>query len=172
MINKDYILRLAELMGRELAIVLGLRKREQYQEALIAIDDLLLRMSGFTSCSLNALPAETLLAVLSPLGVLQSERCLCIATLLKAEGQIYEEQHHFNESFYRYCKSLFLFIAALRSERIDDNTPFSCDIDELLQKVEYYELPINLKAQLFWYYEWRGDSAKAEDMLFELPEIV
>ena len=47
MINKDYILRLAERLGRELAILVGLRKREKYQEALIYIDDLLLRVSGF-----------------------------------------------------------------------------------------------------------------------------
>lgn len=170
MINKDYILRLAERMGRELAILLGLRKREKYQEALIHIDDLLLRMSGFTSRSINALSEEMLLKALSPLGNLNVEICLCIATMLKAEGQVYEDQANLNESYYRYCKSLFLFLTALRYEPIDDDTQFSTDIREILVKLEDYELPDNLKKRLFWYYEYSEQYAKAEDALFELLE--
>jgi hypothetical protein len=156
LINKDYILRLAERMGRELAILLGLRKREKYQEALIYIDDLLLRMSGFTSWSINALSEEMLLKALSPLGNLNVEICLCIATMLKAEGQVYEDQANLNESYYRYCKSLFLFLTALRYEPIDDDSQFATDIREILVKLEEYELPDNLKQQLFRYYEYSG----------------
>jgi hypothetical protein len=170
LINKDYILRLAERMGRELAILLGLRKREKYQEALIYIDDLLLRMSGFTSRSINALSEEMLLKALSPLGILNVEICLYIATILKTEGQVYEDQANFNESYYRYCKSLFLFLTALRYEPIEDDTQFSTEIRELLVKLDDYELPNNLKQQLFRYYEYSGQYAKAEDTLFELLE--
>ena len=35
MINKDYILRIAERFGKELAILLHLRERNQFEEALI-----------------------------------------------------------------------------------------------------------------------------------------
>jgi hypothetical protein len=170
LINKDYILRLAERLGRELAILLGLRKREQYQEALIYIDDLLLRMSGFTSRSINALSEALLVKALSPLGILNVEACLWIATMLKAEGQIYEDQININESYYRYIKSLHLFLTALQHEPIDDHKPFSTEIRELLVKLEDYELPQNLKKQLFRYYEYSGQYAKAEDTLFELLE--
>ncbi|HEX3640919.1 MAG TPA: DUF6483 family protein [Ktedonobacteraceae bacterium] len=171
MINKDYILRLAERMGRELAIVLGLCKREKYQEALIYIDDLVLRMSGFTSRSINALSEDLLLKALSPLGILNVEACLWIAIMLKAEGQIYEDQGNTNESYYRYLKSLHLFLTALHNEPIEDHTQFATEIRELLVKLEDYELPDNLKKQLFWHYEYSGQYAKAEDTLFELLEI-
>lgn len=155
-------------MGRELAILLGLGQREQYQEALIYIDDLLLRMSGLTSRSINLLPEELLLKTLSPLGNLNVEACLWIAIMLKAEGQIYEDQGNTNESYYRYLKSLFLFFTALQSEPIENRTQFSTQIEEVLFKLADYELPANLKKQLFWYYEYSGDYGKAEDMLFEL----
>jgi hypothetical protein len=171
LINKDYILRLAERMGRELAIVLGLCKREKYQEALIYIDDLVLRMSGFTSRSINALSEDLLLKALSPLGILNVEACLWIAIMLKAEGQIYEDQGNTNESYYRYLKSLHLFLTALHNEPIEDHTQFATEIRELLVKLEDYELPDNLKKQLFWHYEYSGQYAKAEDTLFELLEI-
>jgi tetratricopeptide (TPR) repeat protein len=168
LINKDYILRLAERLGRELAILLGLRKREQYQEALIYIDDLLLRMSGFTSRSINALSEDLLVKALSPLGILNVDSCLWIATMLKAEGQIYEDQGNTNESYYRYLKSLHLFLTALQHVPIDEHRPFSPEIRDLLVKLEDYELPHNLKKQLFRYYEYNGQYAKAEDTLFEL----
>lgn len=171
LINKDFILRLAERMGRELAILLGLCKRQEYQEALIYIDDLLLRMSGFTSRSINALSEEMLLKALSPLGILNVEACLWIATMLKAEGQIYEDQGNTNESYYRYLKSLHLFLTALQYEPIEDHAQFSTEIRELLAKLEDYELSDNLKQQLFRYYEYSGQYAKAEDILFELLEI-
>jgi hypothetical protein len=171
LINKDYILRLAERMGRELAILLGLCKREKYQEALIYIDDLVLRMSGFTSRSINALSEDLLLKALSPLGILNVEVCLWIAIMLKAEGQIYEDQGNTNESYYRYLKSLHLFLTALHHEPNEDHAQFSTEIRELLVKLEDYELPNNLKKQLFWHYEYSGQYAKAEDTLFELLEI-
>jgi tetratricopeptide (TPR) repeat protein len=171
MINKDYILRLAERMGRELAIILGLCKREKYQEALIYIDDLVLRMSGFTSRSINALSEDLLLKALSPLGILNVEACLWIAIMLKAEGQIYEDQGNTNESYYRYLKSLHLFLITLQNDPIEDHTQFSTEIRELLVKLEDYELPNNLKKQLFWHYEYIGQYAKAEDTFFELLEI-
>jgi len=170
LINKDYILRLAERIGRELAMLLGLRKREKYQEALIYIDDLLLRTSGFTSRSIDALSEEMLLKALSPLGNLNVEVCLWIATMLKAEGQIYEDQGDTNESYYRYLKSLYLFLTALQYQPIEDHVQFSTEIKELLAKLEDYELPDNLKQQLFRYYEYSGQYAKAEDILFELLE--
>ena len=158
-------------MGRELAILLGLCKREKYQEALIYIDDLLLRTSGLTSRSLNLLSEEMLLKILSPLGNLNVETCLWIAIMLKAEGQIYEDQGQTNESYYRYLKSLYLFLAALRCEPIDDYLQFSIQISEILIKLSNYELPDNIKEQLFWYYEYSGEYGKAEDILFELFQI-
>ncbi|PYV86201.1 MAG: hypothetical protein DMG90_21755 [Acidobacteria bacterium] len=157
-------------MGRELAILLGLCKRQEYQEALIYIDDLLLRMSGLTSRSINGLSEDLLLKALSPLGNLNVEACLWIAIMLKAEGQIYEDQRNTNESYYRYLKSLYLFLKALQYEPLEDHAQFSTEIRELLAKLEDYELPDNLKQQLFRYYEYSGEYAKAEDTLFELLE--
>src|SRR5579864_1066132 len=68
LINKDYILRLAERIGRELSILLGLRKRDEIEEGLITTDNLLMSSTGLTSRFINALSEEMLLQSLSPLG--------------------------------------------------------------------------------------------------------
>jgi hypothetical protein len=170
MINKDYILRMAERVGRALAIILGLRKANRFEEALIYIDDLFLQAVGMTSSFINSVTEETLLHMLSPLGDLDINKCLWVAVLLKAEGEIYEDQGDMKESYYRYLKSLRLFLEVQLHERALRTSNFSVETEELLQKLKEYELPDNIKSKLFAYYELTGRYAKAEDTLFELLE--
>ncbi|MDQ2887264.1 MAG: DUF6483 family protein [Chloroflexota bacterium] len=171
MINKDYILRMAEKIGRSLAIILGLRKYNQHEEALIYIDDTLLRTVGLTSRFINSISDEMLVTTISPIGVLNIEACLWIAALLKTEGDIYEEDlDKGNESYYRYQKSLYLFLTAVLQEHIPTDADLYKDIEQLLQKLDDYELPLSLKSKLFAYYELSGQYAKAEDTLFDLLE--
>lgn len=170
MINRDYILRLAEQIGRELAIVLRLRKRNQYEEALIAIDDLLFHKVGLTSGFINSLSEEMLIRSLSPLGKLNVETCLWIASFLKAEGEIYDSKGDSNASYYRFMKALYLFIEALRQENFPEGSTFYLDIKELIDKLSAYELPATVQIQLLHYYELIGLYAQAEDILFDQLE--
>src|SRR5262245_60375481 len=134
MINKDYILRMAERVGRALAIILGLRKANRFEEALIYIDDLFLQAVGMTSNFINSVTEETLLHMLSPLGDLDINKCLWVAALLKAEGEIYEDQGDMKEGYYRYLKSLRLFLEVQLHERALRTSNFSVETEELLQK--------------------------------------
>ncbi len=172
MINRDYILRLAEQVGRELAIVLRLRKRDQYEDALITIDDLLFQKVGLTSGFINSLSEEMLVRTLSPLGQLNVEACLWMASLLKAEGEVYDAKGESNASYYRYTKALYLFIEVLRQEYFPDGSTFYLDIKELLNRLAAYELPATIQVQLFHYYERIGLYAQAENILFDQLETV
>ena len=116
MVNKDYILRMAEKFGRALAIIFHLREYNKHEEALIYADDMLLQMTGLTSSFINSVSNEMLIQAISPLGMLNVDKCLWIAVLLKAEGEIYQEMGNSNESYYRYLKSLSLYLLALSRE--------------------------------------------------------
>jgi hypothetical protein len=168
MVNKDYILRLAERFGRMLAIVLRLRKYNQHEEALIAVDEALYQATGLTLGFINAASEETLLALLSPLGTLNIEKCLWIALLLKEEGAIYEELGQSDRAYYRYLKSLNLFLIVLLDVHELTEIDVTANIDELLQLLDAYELPLQTKIRLFRYEEMLGNYAKAEDILFEM----
>jgi hypothetical protein len=171
MINKDYILRLAEQFGRTVAILLGLRKYNRYEEALITIDDLFLKYLGLTSRLINSLSEEMLLQTFSPMGTLNTHACLWAAVLLKAEGDVYEDQENHTESYYRYLKALYLLLAALLHDPTVADIDLSINVDELLRQLDDYELLQPVKQQLFAYYEHIGYYAKAEDTLFDLLEI-
>lgn len=173
MINKDYILRIAERVGRELAILLHLRERNQYEEALIYIDELFLQNAGLTTGFINSVSEEMLLTMLSPLGVLNIEKCLWIATLLKAEGDIYLDQGKSDESYHRYLKSLYLFLEVLSHDNdIHDmkDLDVTGETEDILNKLEEYELPQKAKNKLFRYFEMGGRYDKAENILFEMVE--
>ena len=168
MVDKDYILRLAERFGRTLAIILGLRKYNKHEEALLYIDDMLLQTTGLTTGFINSASEEMLLNMISPLGVLNVEKCLWIAMLLKEEADIYEELGKADESYYRYLKALHFFLeAALRDHDVKD-IDLATPIENTVHKLEEYELPFKTKSRLFRYYEMIGSYARAEDVLFEM----
>ena len=153
MINKDYILRLAERIGRELSILLGLRERNEIEEGLITIDNLLIRSTGLTSRFINALSEDMLVKSLSPFGRLNTEAFIWVAVLLKTEGILYERLEQESESYYRYVKSLYLFLEVLQREPTLIESQYMADIKELLVKLEPYELPATLTPKLVWYHE-------------------
>jgi hypothetical protein len=168
MMNKDYILRMAEQFGRALAIILHLRKSNKYEDSLIYIDDLFLRTTGFISSFVNSASEEMLLKMISPLGKLNVQKCAWIALLLKEEGDIYDDMGNENESYFRYLKSLhfFLEVAKHPEEARDIDIPSAIDYD--LSVLEVFELPQETKIRLFKYFEAAGEYGRAKKMLSEV----
>ncbi len=170
MINKDYILRLAERFGRALAIIMHLRKNNKYEEALINIDELFLQSVGLTTHFINSASEEMLLKLISPLNTLNLEKCLWIAVLLKEEGDIYTELGKPDESYYRYIKALFFFLVASFQDKEIKDLDIGSTIEDILQKLEEFELPLSIKIKLLRYFEMTGRYSKAEEMLFDIVE--
>ncbi len=148
MINKDYILRMAERFGRYLAIIIGLRQSNKHEEALIYIDDLFLQTTGLTTGFINSASEDMLLNLLSPLGVLNVEKCLWMAMLLKEEANIYENMGQPTESYYRYLKSLFLFIEVSQRDSAVQELDIDAAISDILNKLAEYELPFKTQERL------------------------
>jgi Family of unknown function (DUF6483) len=170
MYNKDYILRLAERFGRALAIIMHLRKNNKYEEALINIDELFLQSVGLTTHFVNSASEEMLLKLISPLDTLNLEKCLWIAVLSKEEGDIYAEMGKPDESYYRSIKALFFFLVASFQDKAIKDLDIGSTIEDILQKLEEFELPLTIKIKLVRYFELTGSYSKAEEMLFDIVE--
>ena len=157
MTQKDYIPRVAEDVGRPLAQIIYHKEIHDYQGALSLIDELFKQVVGAGSGFIHAISEETLLAMLTLLGVLNVEKALLIATLLKAEGDIYEDQGNTEAAYESYLKSLTLFLEILlRDDNLHD-LRCSAQVEGLLGKLEAYDLPPNTKRLLFRYIrtDWR-----------------
>jgi len=152
MTQKDYILRIAEDVGQALAQIIYHKKNQDYQGALSVIDEFFKQTVGAGSSFIHAISEETVLTMLTLLGILDVEKALLIATLLKAEGDIYEDQGNPDAAYDSYLTSLNLFLEILlRDDNLHD-LRCSSEIEDLLGKLEAYELPLNTRRLLFQLY--------------------
>jgi tetratricopeptide (TPR) repeat protein len=157
MTQKDYILRIAEDVGRALAQMLYHKEIQDYQGALSLIDELFKQTVGAGSGFLHAISEETLLAMLTLFGVLNVEKALLIASLLKAEGEIYEDQGNPDAAYESYSKSLNLFLEILLCDDHLHDLRVSPEVEDLLGKLEAYDLALHTKRLLFQYYQQRRE---------------
>ena len=152
MTQKDYILRIAEDVGRALAQIIYHKEIQDYQGALSLIDELFKQTMGAGSGFLHAISEETLLAMLTLLGVLNVEKALLIATLLKAEEDIYEDQDNPEAAYDSYLKSLTLFLEILLCDDNLHDLRVSTEVEDLLGKLDAYELPERTRRRLLQLY--------------------
>jgi len=168
MTQKDYILSIAEDVGRAIAQIIYHKEMHDYQGSLTLIDELFRQTVGAGSGFIHAISEETLLAMLTLLGVLNVEKALLVATLLKAEGDIYEDQGDPEAAYESYLKSLDLFLEILlRDDNLHD-LRVSPEVEDLLSKLEAYELPPNSRRLLFQLYVCtfvRGDDRKGQHLV-------
>ena len=170
MIRQDYIMRMIEQLVRVLMEAAALKKAQKYTEALLTVDQALQQLSGFDSKFVNSLPDDSLIALLKTGDALDADKCIIMADLLEMEGDIYEVQGQFEESYYRHLKALNLFLAAFLSHTQTSLPHHFAQIEPIIEKLEPYDLPRETKHKLWPYYEQVGRYAQAEDLLYELIE--
>lgn len=171
MSQRDYILRIAEEFGRALAQVIYQNKQiRDYSAGRNFIDEQCKQALGVGLGFIHSMPEETLLSLLTSFGTLNTEKCWLLATLLKAEGDIFEQQGDSNASYYSYLKSLNLVLEVLLLDPTISSTDFIPELEGLLYKLSEYELPAKTKLMLFQYFNQSGKYARAEDVLYEMLE--
>ncbi|MGH2495099.1 MAG: DUF6483 family protein [Ktedonobacteraceae bacterium] len=168
--QSDYILRLAEQVGRALAQILYKQERQDYEGAFIFIDEQYKQTLGMGAGFIHSAPEETLLAMLTSVGELDTEKCWLLATLLKAEGEIHQLEENENDSYYCFLKALNLYLEVLSTDTSYDHIDQLAEIEGLTYKLADYDLPQHTQEMLFRYFERTGRFSQAEDTLDEMLE--
>ena len=170
MSQRDYILRIAEEVGRALAQVLYNRQIKDYAAAHKLIDEQCKQVFGMGIGFMRSVPEETLLSMLTSFDSLDTEKCWLLAILLKAEGDIYQDQENASESYYSYIKALNLTLEVLLLDTTNSGKDVVPELDDLLARLSDYDLPTRTKYLLFQYFDHTNQYARAEDLLFEMLE--
>ncbi len=170
MSQRDYILRIAKEFGSVLAQVLYKRQIKDYAAAHKLIDEQSKQVFGMGIGFMLSVPEETLLSMLTSFDTLDTEKCWLLAILLKAEGDIYEDQGNTSESYYSYIRSFNLFLEVLLLGTTSSERNILPQIDDLLSRLSDYDLPIRTKLLLFRYFHHIDEYARAERLLFEMLE--
>ncbi len=170
MTQRDYILRIAEEFGRAIAQVVYQKQIKDYAAGRNFIDEQCKQVLGVGMGFVHSMPEETLLSMLTSFGTLNTEKCWLIATMLKAEGDLYEGEGNSTEGYYSYLKSLDLVLEVLLLDTTASGIDFVPELEGLLYKLGDYELPARTRLLLFQYFDQTGKYARAEDVLFEMLE--
>lgn len=170
MFRRDYIVRMIEDMTAMVAKVLTLKQERKTTEALWEVDELLGRHFRLNSRLLNSLSVEDTIDMFRLGGVIESDKLQGVAKLLKEEGSIYAVIGNQNAALFRSMRALHLYLYADLHGADRELLHMTEEIDDLLQELEPYRLPIKTERLYLAYMESVGRYSKAEDSLYRLWE--
>ena len=165
--KQDYVLDLIEQLKGTIPYILDMVKSGNYAEAHDLIDQVFRELIGVSSQGLIRLTDEDILRELqADAKVSWQDKAFYLATLLKEDADIYEEQEQENESVPRYNTAVLLLIhiALNDPERAQE---YKNSITEMVTILEEFELSAHTYHMLMRYYELIGAYAKTEDILYE-----
>jgi hypothetical protein len=136
-------------------------KTTDKEEALLVIDQTSRNLFGFDLTLINSLSSDDLLSFLNTGDSYTNEKSLILSRILMEEGEILNSLNREKESFNCYLKSLRILLKIYPNEVDSALEPDLITIEEITDKLEYYELPPDVRKNLFDYFESKGDHDKA-----------
>ena len=170
MLRKDYLLRQIEMLSGLVARLLKLRDTGAEQEAADEIEQSYQELFGLEPRLIGLLPTDFLLDKLRSGEYLDADMGITLAILLREDASNFQVQGNVMEHYQRLTRSLKVFLAIELEHQLVPEQLALYDVDAVLAQMDDYELPPDLKYDLFQYYEDAGRFAQAEDVLHELIE--
>ncbi len=163
-------MRMIEQLGVVLARVLFKKENKQYAEAEQEVNQGLIQLLGIDPNLVDSLPVEAILELTRFENRLDAEKGIVLAELTLEKARLKELTAGFGVSFLYYIKALHFYLAALESSEYFRKVEYIHKINQVIARLDQYEIPVDLKFRLIGYYEIRGFYSRAEDVLFELVE--
>lgn len=171
MFTEDYVLRQIRMATAVLAHIIGLKKAGQYQQAQGEIDHMLEVIFGLRVTLLRRLDDQSWLETLTQRDLLDTERLLIAADLLKEEGELLALQNRPQESNESSLRALNFYLEAALNKDTAPEPEICIKVDELRRRLESRELPDDTLYALFDFSELREDYRYAEGLLEKLALI-
>jgi Family of unknown function (DUF6483) len=168
MTYQDYILRQIQLAGQAWARIVRLIKDRQFEPAHMVLDQAYRQLLGLSPEAVLERDPNDLIARLrfGEAPAAGRDKCLALATLLRASGDTAAAQGDSISATDAYHKALLVLLdAALREPglALPDYVP---TIESLDAEFSAHALPVTTQQELLLYYEQAGVYAKAEDTLW------
>lgn len=167
MLQRDYFMRMTEMLTTVLMKVVLNKEKKNFEDAQQEIETAAKTIVGLDLKIIKILSPDDVIKLMKTSDV-YAGRCIVSAELLREYALISDEKNQINESVNIFKKSLWLYIEAVLTDELPSPQDFYSKINELIKKLNHSELPLNLRARIFEYYEYSGQYSKAEDILFEL----
>ncbi|MBK7252391.1 MAG: hypothetical protein IPI04_00385 [Ignavibacteria bacterium] len=167
MLQRDYLMRMTEMLTAVIAKVMFNKETKNYEEAEKEIETAAKTIVGLDLRIINILNPQDIIQLMKT-SDLYAGRCLVSAELLKEYADVHELNGKDNSSI--ILKSLHLYIEAILSKELPEPEKYYTKINELISLIAESDLQDDLNFKIIDYYEFSGQYSKAEDMIFELIE--
>lgn len=168
MIERDYIMRMIQMLVQVLARILFLKKGEQYPEALDEIQKASKQILGIELEIFRKLSDIQMIDFLSLDVSLGIPKCYAAGILLKEEAEILAIQQKEVESRDTFVKSLSLLTEVVIHNKYPFDASHAEAIESVANKLRGKEIPVYVKKKLFRYFEIVGEYGEAARTLFEI----
>ncbi len=170
MLTRDYILRMIDVLSRALAKILFLKDGNNFKEALHELNMATKELIGMDRIFIHSVSDSQLVTLMEPEENLLSPKCYLLGIVFKEEAEISKQQGNEEEYIDFNMRSLYMFVEGIERSKVMIEKDHLKKIDEVIDKLNNYELPEDIKGKLFYYYEYTGKFDKAEDVLFSLVD--
>jgi hypothetical protein len=164
-------MRLIKQFSMVLLRILKLKSDKNYSTALYLINDSYRQILNTNSELINKLDFNELAAHIKTNGYFDKDKCMILSELIYEEGDIYRLQSNISESNNKYIKALNLLLELLYYDKDIIAKKYYSRIDTLIENLEVWNLPLEIKYKLLDYYDFIGSYSKADDLIFNIIEI-
>jgi len=168
MLTEDYFMRMINQMLAVLTQILYHREAGQYQEAQELIDQSLEQLLGVPPHLLKQMDDLSLLRLLTTQGELDPDRLAMVANLYKLEGDLLIDQNKNREAVLDYQRALTFYLEIRLSGKDQGQNDLDGNINDLYRKLSGRKLPLEVRIQLFDYYDKQGDYLLVEEQITNL----
>jgi tetratricopeptide (TPR) repeat protein len=168
MIERDYIMRMIDMLAKVLARAIFLKKSQEYPKAVEELASACRNLLGLDRDVISLIDDEQLIALLNADEDMGGSKCYVLGMLLKEEAAIESARGNNKDAIALLEKSLGLLTEAfLRADGsvVPAHLPA---INELVGLLGAADFPVRTLDRLIHFYEKTGRFDKAEDILFDL----
>lgn len=169
MLQRDYFMRMTQMMTNALVKVIFHKDLKNYEDANLELENAAKNIVGLDLKIIGILSTDDVMRLMKT-GDVYAGKCLISAELLREYGEIHERQNLEDQSRNFYLKSLYLYVEAILSRELPAPAEYFSKVNELIEKLSGMNFPDALSQKLFEYYEMSGQYSKAEDVLFEFVD--
>ena len=170
MIERDYIMRMIQMLVQVLAKILFFKKGGQYPEALDEIQKASKQILGIELEVFRKLSDIQMIEFLSLDVSLGIPKCYAAGILLKEEAEIFAHQKKEPESTDAFVKSLSLLTEVAIHNKAAIDTDHTKAIDSVAGKLQGKDFPVYIRKKLFLYFDIAGQYGMAAGVLSDILE--
>ena len=171
MIERDYIMRMIQMLVQALVQILFHKRGGQYPEALGEIQKASKTLIGVELDVIRRLTDIQIIELLSLVKIFGVPKCYVAGRLLKEEAEVFAFQGKNPEVRDLLVKSLSLMTEAAVQYGGPTDADHAAAIEEVARALPIGELPVHVQKKMFRYYETIHRYGKAEDAMFLILDM-